>query len=342
MAGVIRPVETTLVAQLTGRESINRTAERFGIDATDLGIMWEDGEGRVMVVFGDTYGPGWCGDGAGTTDAKDWRCNVLAVSSNKDLDTGLVLDEVLPPADLGVAGQILERDRQVRKEETVIPTSGIAIDGRHYLHYMSVRSWGAQGEWVTNYAGIAVSEDGGRTWTKPARARWMNRRRADHPFQMGAFARRGEHVYLLGTPNGRWGDGRLARVSTSDILEPDAYEYWTGRHWQPRDPFAATPVMTGPVAELSVIYSVYFRQWLALHLDEARSAIVLRAAEELTGPWTGGQAVITAAEYPGLYGGFMHPESAGGQDIYFAMSQWSPYNVYLMRTRLDLDRTPTG
>jgi hypothetical protein len=331
---VIRPVETTMVAQLTGRESINRTADRFGIHATDLGIMWEDGTGRVMVVFGDTYGPGWRGHGAGTDDHTDWRCNVIATSTNRDLDNGLLLDEVPQRDDNGVAAQILERDPDLRHEETVIPTSGIAVDGRHYLHYMSVRRWGAKGEWVTNYAGIAVSEDGGRTWTKPRRARWINRRKADHPFQMGAFASDDEHVYLLGTPNGRWGAGRLARVSTSDILEPAAYEYWTGERWHPGDPFAAKPVMAAPVAELSILYNTHFNRWIGLHHDEARAAIVLRTAEELTGPWTAGQVVVSGTDFPGLYGGFLHPDSANGPTIYYAMSQWAPYNVYLMRTVL--------
>lgn len=331
---MIRPAETTLVAQLTGRESINRTAERFGIHATDLGIMWEDGDGRVMVVFGDTYGEGWCGDGAGTSDHSDWRCNVLATSTNRDLDNGLLLDEVVSRDDDGVAGQILERDRKVRKEETVIPTSGIAVDGRHYLHYMSVRKWGDQGAWETNYAGIAVSEDGGHSWTKPAGARWANTRRSDHPFQMGAFAMQDQSVYLLGTPNGRWGSGHLARVSTSDILEPGAYEYWTGERWHAGDPFKAAPVLPAPVAELSILYNVHFGQWIGLHHDEARAAIVLRTAPELTGPWTAGQVVVSGAEYPGLYGGFLHPDSANGPKIYWALSQWAPYNVYLMRTTL--------
>jgi hypothetical protein len=331
---VISPAETTLVAQLTGRESINHTAERFGIHATDLGIMWEAGDGRVMVVFGDTYGPGWCGNGAGTTDHRDWRCNVLATSSNRDLDNGLLLDSVVRRDDDGAAGQILERDRDVRTEETVIPTSGVAIDGRHYLHYMSVRKWGAKGAWVTNYAGIAVSEDGGHTWAKPPGARWPNRRRADHPFQMAAFAHRGEWLYLLGTPNGRWGDGRLARVSTSDILNPAAYEYWTGSGWRPGDPYAAAPVMSRPVAELSIVYNRYFDRWLALHHDESRAAIVLRTATDLRGPWTDHQVVVSAAEFPGLYGGFFHPDSANGPTVYWAMSRWAPYNVYLMRTRL--------
>jgi hypothetical protein len=330
---VIRPLETTLVAQLTGRESGNRTAERFGIHGTDLGIMWDDGTGRVFVVFGDTYGPGWRGHGAGTDDPNDWRCNAIAVSRDRNLDAGLRLDAVLATGRDGVAGQILERDRTQRKEETVIPTSGIAVAGLHYLHYMSVRKWGGQGEWITNYAGIAVSPDA-ESWTKPPHARWPNRRRADHPFQMAAFARDAEHVHLLGTPNGRWGSASLARVSTLDILDPDAYEYWTGQTWRRAEPFAATPVLPGPVGELSVIYNVYFGQWLALHLDEARAAIVLRTADKLTGPWTDGQVVAAGRDYPGLYGGFLHPESANGPVLYYAMSQWAPYNVYLMRTTL--------
>src|SRR5919197_1379460 len=218
--------------------------------------MWEDGEGRVMVVFGDTYGEGWCGDGAGTSDHSDWRCNVLATSTNRDLDNGLLLYSVVSRDDDGIAGQILERDPKVGKEETVIPTSGIAVGGRHYLHYMSVKRWGAKGAWETNYAGIAVSSDGGHSWTKPPGARWANTRRRDHPFQMGAFARQG--------------------------------------------------------------YNVHFGQWIGLHHDEARAAIVLRTADELTGPWTPGQIVVSGRDFPGLYGGFLHPDSASGPTIYYA------------------------
>jgi hypothetical protein len=123
-------------------------------------------------------------------------------------------------------------------------------------------------------------------------------------------------------------------VSTSDVLEPHAYEYWTGERWYPRDPFAAAPVMAAPVAELSIVYNRHFNRWIALHLDEARAAIVLRSSERLVGPWTQGQVVVSGTDYPGLYGGFLHPESANGTEIYYAMSQWSPYNVYLMRTTL--------
>nr|WP_285506894.1 DUF4185 domain-containing protein [Actinokineospora sp. NBRC 105648] len=325
-----------LVAQITGHESINGTADKYGVHATDLGIMWDDETGRTFVVFGDTYGQGWCGNGAGPSHGSDWRCNFLAIAADRDLDTGLRIASVVARDD-GHARQILDRDPR-RDEETVIPCAGVAIDGTHYLHYMSVRAWGTQGRWVTNYAGIAVSTDGGATWEKPERSRWINRAEHDHPFQMGAFALGADYLYLLGTPNGRWGGASLARVARDQVLDPHAYDYWTGSGWYPRDPFRAVAVMQGPVAELSVVYNVHFGQWLAVHLDEARAAIVLRTAPELTGPWSEPRVLTSGAEFPGLYGGFLHPDSANGAVIHYAMSRWEPYNVYLVRN--ELTRSP--
>ncbi|WP_424184230.1 DUF4185 domain-containing protein [Actinokineospora sp. G85] len=310
-------MRTELVARITGEGSRNGCAG--GVHATDLGIMWES-RGRVLIAFGDTYGPAWCGSGAGPSTDPDWRCNVLAVA-----DDDLRFQSV--------TGQFLARD-DTSTEETVIPCSGIELDGVHYLHYMSVRNWGARGKWFTNYAGIAHSTDDGQTWHKPRRAWWVNRAEGDHPFQMAAFAQADDWLYLLGTPNGRWGSASLARVRPSDVLEPAAYSYWTGHTWADRDPFRAVPVMIGPVAELSVLFNDHLGQWTALHLDESRSAIVLRTADDLTGPWSPPSAVASGAEYPGLYGGFLHPKSRQGPELFWTMSQWAPYNVYLMRTDL--------
>lgn len=328
--GMVRVLETSQVAQITGAGTANRTDERFGIHATDLGILWDAGDGRVLVLFGDTYGQGWGGDGAGPPEA-DWRCNVLAHSSERDLRHGLVLDGVVARAD-GLAAQVLaSADR--RDEVTIIPNAGIAVDGKQYVQYMSVRAWGPPGQWHTNYAGIAVSADGGATWEQPRRARWINRAEGDHPFQIGAFARDEQHVYLFGTTNGRFGPAYLARVDPASVLEPAAYRYWTGDGWG-RDEFAAAPVLPGPVGELSVEYSVHFGCWLALHLDEHRAAIVLRTADRLEGPWSDGQVVVSGQDRPALYGGYLHPWALDGDEIYYLISQWGPYNVFLMRTRL--------
>lgn len=328
---MVRTTDLTQLATITGEQSINRTARRFGCTATDLGIPWDTGRGEVLVAFGDTYGAGWGGNGAGPETA-DWRCNVLGRSTNRNLDAGLILDSMIARPD-GTAAQVLDRDPDQPGEVTVIPTTGITVGGRDYLHYMSVRSWGAPGTWITNHAGIAVSDDGGTTWTKPPAARWINRAEHDHPFQLGAFAAADGQVYLLGTPNGRFGDGHLARVAPDDLLRPDRYAYWTGTGFG-RDPFAAVPVLPGPVGELSLQYNSFLGQWLAMHLDEHRAAIVLRSAPALTGPWSGGEVVVSGADRPGLYGGYLHPWSANGPAVYFTMSEWGPYNVSFLRARL--------
>ncbi|PRX49988.1 uncharacterized protein DUF4185 [Prauserella shujinwangii] len=325
---MVRVVETTRIGRVTGPGSASRTPERFGIHGTDLGILWDGGDGRVRVLFGDTYGEGWHGHGAGPADA-DWRRNVLTFSANRDLEHGLVLDDAVCRED-GVARQVIPSGR---REVTVIPNGGIAVDGRHYVHYMSVRRWGPPGRWRTGHAGIAVSADGGRTFTKPPAARWPNRWRGGNRFQIGAFARSGEHVYLFGTTNGRYGDAYLARARPEDLLDTRGYRYWTGSGWSRRQR-AAAAVFAGPVGEMSVGYSSYLGRWLLLHLDEPRKGIVLRSAERLTGPWSWGEVVVSGREYPAVYGGFLHPWSLDGPDLYYLVSQWGPYNVFLQRTRV--------
>ncbi|GAB3283788.1 DUF4185 domain-containing protein [Parasphingorhabdus pacifica] len=334
---------TTSIAKITGEDSCNTTASRFGVTATDLGVLWDNGGGGVLAAFGDTYGEGWGGFGAGPRSA-DWRFNVLARSTDTELDSGLRLDPVVRRDD-GTAGEFLAGDGSCAHEHTVIPTAGIAVGGRNYVHYMSVRRWGVPGVWHTNYGGLAYSDDGGRSWTKSARAVWPNRgqrwfsrfRRRDQggrSFQMVAFAGvLDRRVYLLGTPSGRFGPGHLARVGVDDLLDPGGYEYWTGAGWV-RDPFAAAPVLSAPVAELSVQYNRHFGRWFAVHLDEPRGAIVLRTAPELVGSWSAGQVLASGARYPALYGGYQHPWAADRPAIHFTMTRWGPYNVFLLRADL--------
>jgi hypothetical protein len=314
-----------------GAGDVNRTATRFAVHATDLGVMWRDSRGRVAIAFGDTYGEGWGGHGAGPETA-DWRYNTLAHSNDRRLSDGLRIDSMVTDRPRHAA-QILAADPDV-PEVTVIPTAAISSGGLDCIHYMSVRSWGTGGEWTTNYAGLAISDDGGRTWTKPTSARWANQG-GGSGFQLGAMARHRGHVYLFGTPDGRLGDARVARVVEDAVSRPAAYEYWTGTAWEGGTAIdTAVPVMSGPVGELSVQYNTVTRQWVALHLDEHRAAIVLRTAPAPTGPWTAGQAVADGVQHPGLYGAFLHPDSAGSSVLHFAMSRWDPYHVRLMELAL--------
>ncbi|MBV8527993.1 MAG: DUF4185 domain-containing protein, partial [Candidatus Dormibacteraeota bacterium] len=140
------------------------------------------------------------------------------------------------------------------------------------------------------------------------------------------------YVYLFGIPGGRFGNAELARVPEADMLQLDAYRYWDGLAWS-ADPRAAAAVVPAPVGELSVRWSDTLHRWLMMYLDESRAAIVMRTAPQITGPWGDEQVVATAAEHPELYAPYMIPLDTG-PDIYFTMSQFGPYEVYLMKLTL--------
>ncbi|OYO22015.1 hypothetical protein CGZ93_08815 [Enemella dayhoffiae] len=337
-------IETTLLHKITGVDSINATGERFGIHGTDLGILWDagpdaDGRDRVFVMFGDTYGEGWGGHGAGPKQAH-WRTNTLLSSSSTDLEQGMHLERFLARASRPGATQAIRRNRlNVPKvpfpEHTLIPNSGVTVDGVHYVHWMSILLWQPAGRWRTFQAGIAVSRDDARTWQKPITGRWPNPFGSNR-FQIGSFAidpADDAHVYLFGTTNGRWGPAYLARTPKDRVAQVPSYRYFDGRDWVRRSGRAA-PLLGGNVGELSVEYHAGLGRWLAVHLDESQAAILVRTAPEITGPWDDGHVLASGVDHPGLYGGFLHPWALEGDSIYWLMSQWDPYNVFLMRSTI--------
>jgi hypothetical protein len=325
----LRVAEVAAVGWVTGDASPNGTGRRFQVFGTDLGIMWDDGRGGVLMAFGDTFGPG--GSGHGTSGQADWRSNTMGRSIPSAPTGGLVIADMVqePP---GRASQVIPRDSGA-EEQTVNPTAGISVGGRQYLHYMSVRSWGAPGQWRTNYAGIAYSDDGGEHWIKGRNPRWDNSG-GGNGFQLAAMVRDKGYVYLFGKPNGRFGSASLAQVRDDEVLDKAAYAYWDGAAWQP-DEARAVPVFGGAVGELSVAYHEKSGQWIAMYLDERRAAIVLRTSPELTGPWSEAQEVVSRRDYPGLYAPFIHPGLGSRNEVHFVMSQWDQYNVRLMRMRLE-------
>lgn len=323
----VRTVE--IVGQVTGAGAPNHTDTRFAVHGTDLGVLWDDGAGGVLCAFGDTYGDGWSPPGSGPRTA-DWRFNTLARSTSVDLDAGLLLDEMVEDRP-GHAREIVPRAGW-RRERTVIPTAGIAVDGRQYLHYMSVRRWYLPGRWRSNHGGLARSDDGGRTWVRGGA--WPNALFGRRTMQMGAFARTARWVYFFHTRNGRRGPVFLARVDPAEVGDPGSYQQWTGTGWSSRIR-RARPVASGPAGELSAAFHTGLRRWLLVHLDDPGRRIVLRSAEHPTGPWSDGEELLSGAEHPGLYGGYLHPWHLDGPHVYLTMSLWHPYAVYLVRARLD-------
>lgn len=325
-----------LVEQITGHGSPNRTDMRWQVDGTDLGIMWQTRPGQIAMIFGDTFGKGWHGGGAGG-DNEDWRSNVLAYSTDHDLSQGMKIDTMVQDSRCHAA-ELLDSRKIVNYETTVIPTSGFALGKRQYLSYMSVNHWSKiPGMWWTNDGGLAYSDDDGKTWVKDQYAKWNNMFGVDR-FQVATMVPHGDYVYMFGTPNGRIGVIGLARVPKAQVLNKSAYQYWVNGTWAPAQENLATPLVPGIAGELSVRYDDSSKQWQMVYLDSLRHAIVLRTAREPQGTWTDDVPLVDTNDYPTAYGGFIHPWSTG-KDLYFTISAWNSYNVYLMHATLNQPHT---
>ena len=250
-------------------------------------------------------------------------------STDTNLSDGMSFASAVTGAD-GRAREVvpgLHQGNDAGGEVTKIPTAGIAVGSRQYMSFMSVRHWGLPGQWDTNYARIAYSDDNGTTWTTTGTPVWNNPSGTNR-FQQQAFVRNGGFVYVYGTPSGRGGSLYLARVPEAQVLSQAAYQYWNGSAWITNNEAAAVAIVGAPVSELSVRYDSFSARWLMMYLQG--EDIILRSATSPSGPWGAAQIAVSSADYPGLYGGFLHPWSSGGA-LYFLMSQWNPYNVYLMK-----------
>jgi hypothetical protein len=324
----------TRLARVTGRSlpgetlpNPNRTDERYNLGGTDLGIIWDMENGSYGLFFGDSYGRNFTPvEGGGPGPAGDWRSNVLAFSTDTDLDDGITFSAMATDAG-GNAREIAysEKNTSGNGDYTAIPTSAIRAGGVDYLHYMNIRTWNG---WVTNHSALYASNDDGRTWNYCPSIRFSS----DSPFGQVAYAKKDGYVYMIGTPTGRTGPGRLARIPERSMLIKCDYEYWNEPSgWVKGNEHAASIVLEGAVGEASLMYHKGFKRWIVTYFDEKAYALMLRDAPDITGPWSPEKVLVRGSEYAQLYGSFMHPAKDSGNRLYFTMSQWAPYNVFLMR-----------
>lgn len=314
--------DVEFVGFVTGPDSPSQTDVNYDVTGTDLGSMF-DMDGTLYIAFGDTFG--CCPPADGGAGGENWRNNVLGYTTDRQLEDGITLDGMIVGED-GKAVAVLQK---TLLDVTVIPTNGIAIDGRMVLHYMAVRRWGTPGRWMLGRSGWGYSDDGGQTWTQPAESIWMG----DTNFGQAALVLHEDYLYVFGIHGGRFGGVALARVPKDQVLDMAAYTYWDGGDWV-ADLEGAAEIVEPPVGELSVAWNAYLERWIMTYLDEYQRAIVIREAPELTGPWSDSLVLVSGDDYPSLYGAFLHPWASDGETIYFNMSQWGPYNVLLMRARL--------
>ena len=336
------PYGTERTARVTGKSlpgenlpNPNKSDQLYDVGGTDLGIMWEMGNGAIGIFFGDTHGRNFSPAPAGGPNGGNWRSNVLAFSSDNDLNDGLAFSGMVMEGNTTVAKEIIYSPHITNGtgSHTTIPTAAIHANGAEYVHYMDVKRWGEAGRWETNFSGLYTSIDNGLNWAACPEVRFA----ASSNFAQAAYAKKDGYVYMIGTESGRFGSAYLARFREADILRTDQYEYWSGSAgWVQNNESAASPIFKGPVGEISLVYNTKHKRWIATYLNEKRGEIVMRETRQITDAWSVERPLASSKNYPGLYGAFIHPSKNDGDELYFLLSLWQPYNVFLMKSRLKM------
>lgn len=320
----------------------NRTGADYDVYGTDLGLMWHLEGNRVGLFFGDTSGKGFVINKNGG-NGENWRSNVLAFSTDTDMTDGLKFDSMTLDRD-GKAHEVCDGAKaHPHVYQTSIPTAAIRAGKLDCVHVMNIYDWGApHGRWLTNYSTLYTSEDDGRSWRRRNEVTFH----PDSHFSQVAYAKREGWVYMIGTQSGRGDAAYLARFREDKLLDKQAYEYWNGqrKEWVKGDEVAATPILRGPVGEASLMWHKKFKRWILTYNYDPNydknpltktHAILYCDAEDIT-QWSEPKVLTTAKEYPALYCAYMHPLMDNEDRIWFLMSLWGPYNVFLMSADLKL------
>lgn len=330
-------------------------------------------ENQVLIAFGDTFGgPNMTGDWRLNTlfrsPDRDLS-NGMAVPGGQWLNGNMFGGS--PLWGEFYSRQIILPERLPRglpTGVTLIPTAGISVPTpgtqygvTQYLSFMSVKQWGAAGSWSTNYSAIAYSEDNGENWyISPTSVR--NNFGGNAKFQQAALVRPGDgFVYSYGTPNGRQGQAYISRVAEADILDVTKYEYYSkgskggffgiGAYkagWYRNDPAKASAIFGreqgacgvgkagNQVSEMSVQYNKTLGKYVALHGDQFNN-IIMRTSDAPEGKWSA-PTVLMGQQGGGIYAPMLHPWSPStlgtGTELYFNLSVWNDYNVWLVKTDL--------
>ncbi|MFW9986193.1 MAG: DUF4185 domain-containing protein [Candidatus Odinarchaeota archaeon] len=325
------PLPHEMVCQLTGEDALNDTTV-VNVYGADLGLMI-DYQARLHFIFGDTFGP----------DKWDWRSNTMAYSDDSNPSDGILLTGWITDTATHLAKELIHSQKIDYVEKTVIPTAAYSRDDCLYIFYMSVNHWGDAGDWTCNNASIAYSFDG-YTFIESTNMSWPG---SSNFIEWGYIKTdetapsSGGFLYFLTTSSGRYHDCYLARVLEDQILNQSAYQYcagldssnlpiWSTNHAD------AQPVIEAPTGEMSVMWNAYLERYMMIHLDDVAKKIVIRIAQMPWGPWSQPHTVITRPEYVGFYAPNIDPilVEDNGRIVYFTMSLWAEYNVYLMKVDL--------
>ncbi|WP_431972592.1 DUF4185 domain-containing protein [Nocardia sp. bgisy134] len=201
--------------------------DRFGMAATDLGVMTRTPSGRILAVFGDTFRDPEVG-------SADWRSPVALLSETTNLDDGIEWHEAAGP-DPHYARQLWPYDHA--GGTTALPSDVITIGQDIFLHVMI-----NQGLGNVVRTEIWTSSDDGKSWQHSG-AQFDAGLHGGFA-QLWTWARDDDGwVYVFSTGFQRDKGVILRRVREDQITDPGAYVGWGWRDGQWNWGNPPTPVL---------------------------------------------------------------------------------------------------
>ena len=243
--------------------------------------------------------------------------NAFALSNDMNPDDGFYIAQVSPGSD-GIV-PILEPSGD--GETACVPTAGVTVNGKQYIHYYSFKSPDPEDSdaWTANFSGLLSSADGGKSWTREIRGRWSG---AGH-FVQAAFYLSDRYLYMFGSDAGRSTPKiYVARIkSDGDIATAANWTYWDGTDWVAGDPESAAAITYGNASEMCVTYNAAHKRYIMVYRSGTTGGLVYRDAGSPEGDWSGEKLLaLDNANLGGWFSPSVYPYSSG-DNMYFIVSQ---------------------
>ena len=243
--------------------------------------------------------------------------NAFALSNDMNPADGFYIAQVSPGND-GIV-PILEPSGD--GETACVPTAGVTVNGKQYIHYYSFKSLDPEDSdaWTANFSGLLSSADGGKSWTREIRGRWSG---AGH-FVQAAFYLSDKYLYMFGSDAGRSTPKiYVARIkSDGDIATAANWTYWDGTDWVAGDPESAAAITYGNASEMCVAYNATHKRYIMIYRSGTTGGLVYRDAGSPEGDWSGEKLLaLDNANQGGWFSPSVYPYSSG-DNMYFIVSQ---------------------